>query len=312
MIALLLLLATAPADPVLRDLEGAFEALRDKRRHALGRRLLLRATARFDDTDLDGSDVEKAFASDRSKPYRGRPHERVLAHVTLAALEIERGRCDLALPELKSAAFFDLKASIDDDSDAVVVHALLLRCLIELRTSSDEIEAVRAAVDDVAVAAAVTSPGALLVLRGRGPRFVAAGARGERVVVEASADDDDNDDDIVIRLGGRSAAVVAGREIAVWSSLQQASSVRGRPFEQLLAERARANARSEQLGQRQLDDSRRRLRGARSNSDVVAAGFVAAAGAGLLGLSAVVDERVDERFVHGLPGRAVLVSLPAP
>ncbi|MDP2340681.1 MAG: hypothetical protein Q8O67_06975 [Deltaproteobacteria bacterium] len=306
MIGLLLLVSALPADPVLRDLEGAFVALEGAhpRGHALARRLLVRATAVFEDTQLDGSDVEKAFASDRKKPYRGRPHERVLAHVVLAALEMERGRCDLALPSLKSAAFFDLKSKVGEDSDAVVVHALLLRCLIALKGTDAEIQAARDAVDDD-VAAAVLRPGALLVLRGRGPRFAARGSRGETVVAEPR--DDDDGAAIVIGLG-RSAHKRSRVEIAVWSSFEQATSIRGRPFDKVLAERARFASSTSSSGQRNLDDGGRRLVQARSRADVVAGGLFAVAGAGMLSMASLTDARADDRFVDALPGRAALAE----
>ena len=101
-----------PADTVLNELDYGFYALR-LGQHAKARALLGKAVATFNDLALDGSALERAFASDVHKPYRGRPHERVFASAVLAALDMERGRCDLALPTLRNAAFLDVKAAYD-------------------------------------------------------------------------------------------------------------------------------------------------------------------------------------------------------
>lgn len=312
MIALALLVATATAgDPVLRDLEAAFVAL-DDGRQASARRLLVRATAAFEDTQLDGSDLQKAFASDRRKPYRGRPHERVLAHVVLAALEMQRGRCDLALPSLKSAAFFDLKAKVGDDSDAVVVHALTLRCLIDLEASAEEIGAARDVVGDARIEAAVRDPGARLVLDGRGPSFVPRGAQGEGVV---AVQREHETRPIVIHLDRRvgdrhrvDGGVGPSAGLTVWSSFEQATTRRGRPFDKILADRARFAAAHGTAGQRNLGDGGRRLSQARSRSDIVAAGLVSVVGAGMLTMAGLTDARADDRFVDALPERVRLVG----
>ena len=75
----------------------------------------------------------------------------------------------------------------------------------------------------------------------------------------------------------------------------------------MLAERARFASSTSSNGRRSLDDSGRRLAQARKREDVVAAGLVAVAGAGLVSLAALTDARADDRFVDALPGRALLI-----
>lgn len=118
--------------------DDAFRRLVDDRpaAHRVARRELARAAAVFDDLALDGHALERAFVGDATRPWRGRPFERVLALATLAALDIERGRCDLALPTLRTAALHDARAAPTEHdraavSDAVLVAALALRCLAD-------------------------------------------------------------------------------------------------------------------------------------------------------------------------------------
>jgi len=326
MLSLAFLLLTATPDPVQFDLQRAFELLENPKMHSRARGLLVRATAAFDDQSLAGSDLERAFVSDAKKPYRGRPHERVLAHTALAALEMERGHCDLALPSLKAAAFYDLKASPDDKSDAVVVAALTLRCLTDENAAAAEIAVARADVDAAAraaagaaadavvaaVVAAVLDPEARLVFSGFGPRFERRGANGEDVVAVARTDDAARPA-MVIRLSQQAARRGDVRDgPVVWDSFAQATSVGGRPFTKVLAERAQAKTRAQQSAQQNLDNSANRLRGANratAGRDVAAALVSGAAGAGFLSLAAVTDARADDRFVDSLPGSARLASL---
>lgn len=314
-----------PVDPVQFDLQRAFELLENPKMHSRARGLLVRATEAFDDQSLDGSNLERAFVSDAKKPYRGRPHERVLAHTALAALEMERGHCDLALPSLKAAAFYDLKASPDDKSDAVVVAALTLRCLTDENATAAEIAVARADVDAAvrgaagaaadAVVAAVLDPEARLVFSGFGPRFEPRGAHGEDVVAVArtTADAAAARPTIVIRLSQKAARRGDVRDgPVVWDSFTQATSVGGRPFTKVLAERAQAKTRSEVSARQNLDNSANRLRGANratAGRDVAAALVSGAAGAGFLTLAAVTDARADARFVDSLPGSARLAGL---
>lgn len=322
-LALLASLALPQAsDPVLRDLERAFVLLEDDpKQHARARALLERATARFEDTALDGSDVQKALVSDATKPYRGRPWERVLAHVVLAALDIERGRCDLALPSLKSAAFFAHKPGATSDPAArtdgdLLVRALTRRCLIEVGASDADVDA--AGDIDEAVLRAVLDPRAVLVLDGRGPALTRGGGHGDVVVVvDRSAE---RTRPIVIALGERSAkrAKLPKGGAVLWSSTTQARAVAERPFTAVLASRARFKDQAQRDGSASLDRGVRGLTqgagsasGASNNAAHVGAAVSAVAGAGWLSLGAATDARADDRFVSSLPERVRVVVMPA-
>lgn len=90
--------------------------------------LLERAYASFADLTTP-QNMNLAFAADADKPYRGRPHERVLSATSLAILDMVRGRCDLAIPTLRSAEFLDARwQPFPYGTDAPLIYALSLRC----------------------------------------------------------------------------------------------------------------------------------------------------------------------------------------
>ena len=321
-------------DAVLDDLSDAFADLRSAD-HDGAHRSLARATAQFDDLHLDGGALEEALMSDADKPYRGRPFERVLAEVTLAALDIERGRCDLALPTLLQAAFLDAKANPKDASDAVVVHALTLRCLVHTKASDGDVvrarDALRTAVGatggsaDVAdeVEALALRDDAALAFDGTGPSVRLDGDAGERAVIVPSTAPAPAqvlaaavpDDAVIVRLGDATTPVAAtparadafapGRGLVVWSSTAHATSVHGRPFTEVLQQRAAFRAQS-------LAKGRARIRAAsmttrRDAGSALAAAYLASSGATLTALAAATDARADDRCVEGLFERIVLV-----
>lgn len=327
-------------DPTLDALEQAFLALRDGD-HDDARAWLEDATAAFDDLALEGTTLEKAFAADASKPYRGRPHERVLASVVLAALDIERGRCDLALPSLKNAAWLDARSDPQDTTDVALVHVLSLRCLKQLNAAAVDVERAR---DDLRRALAVAgspgrafelealavAPDLALAFDGEGPEVRTAGDAGERAIfvpasstaasptgrveearVPAGA--------VILQLGTRRAVAATG--LAVWSSTYQATTVQGRPFEEVLRERAAFRRRSLNEGSRLVHEG---LRGVTTAVDrgrsapgadrqttlaaVLSGGAVATAGMGLAALGAATDARADLRSVTTLFERGVLLG----
>lgn len=319
------------ADDTLDDLERAFALLRQGK-HGAARRLLEGATARFDDLALASTPLEQALASDASKPYRGRPHERVLAATVLAALDMERGRCDLAIPTLRNAAYLDARTRPDEASDAVLVHALALRCLERSNAGVSDRERARG---ELKQALAVSGDEArfaeleavalgdvlVLVLDGAGPTIVADGAHGERaravpsptaaparvatVVIPA------REQVVRIRLGIAASAHKVSQGLVVWSSTQQATTIGGRPYDEVLARRAQQKTKALADGQASLqrgastvvDASRRRdLKG------LVAGALFAASGAGLGAVGAATDARADVRCVRSLFERASLLS----
>jgi hypothetical protein len=135
-------IAYAPNDATWLQLEQAFALLR----HADGdddvvraRSFLEPAFASFEDL-RDPENLNVAFTADAETPYRGRPHERVLAATTLALTDAAKGRCDLALPTLKAAEFLDVRwQRLAFGTDATLVYALARWCLRETSGRSEDV-----------------------------------------------------------------------------------------------------------------------------------------------------------------------------
>lgn len=105
--------------------------------------LLERAHASFSDLTTPNN-MNSAFAADSDKPYRGRPHERVLTATSLALMDMLRGRCDLAIPTLRSAEFLDARwQPFPYGTDSPLVYALALRCNKQIQAESTDIERAR-------------------------------------------------------------------------------------------------------------------------------------------------------------------------
>ncbi|MBM4280383.1 MAG: hypothetical protein FJ137_06350 [Deltaproteobacteria bacterium] len=323
---------------VLADIDDAFALLvrDDDRTHAAARRRLARAARSFDDLRVGDDVLRQALVGDANKPWRGRAYERVLSLVTLAALDVERGRCDLALPTLRNAALHDARvapAAHRGDSDAVVVFALALRCLADgdesvggaaaaadvARARDDLRRAVAAAGggdDDDAVRAVerrVRDPGARLVFTGWGPAFARAGVHGERL--ELQPRDEDDGIAAVARLGSGAPRGDAGLHEAwaaqatlAWSSTTQATAVRGRPFDSVRAARARDKDAAAAAGQAALAAAWAAPPTGWTTTTLVGRGVQATGGAGLLVVGAALDARADDRFVAALPGRVWIVA----
>lgn len=314
-------------DPTLERLERAFATLRAGGSHARARRDLEVATRAFDELALPGTSLEEALASDPEKPYRGRPWERTLALTLLAALDAEGGRCDLAVPTLKSAALHDVRVRRDEASDAPVIYLLLVRCLHEIDAPADDVERARdelgrsLALDGGALTVAelehaALAPALRLAFDGAGPTLEGAGRHGESALVHADAVDAGHPQvtrarperaAVVVRIGRDAprdtAADVEG--VALWSSARQASTVGGRPFDEVLRERAAMKDSAMREGERLFHDGWRRAGASRGQVGALA---TAAAGVGLFAAGAVVDARADLRHVEALFGR--VVALP--
>lgn len=92
----------------------------------------------------DPANMSEAFSADADTPYRGRPHERVLTATTLAVLDMAAGRCDMALPALRSAEFLDARwQPFPYGTDAPLVYALMLRCLHLTQASPGDVNRAR-------------------------------------------------------------------------------------------------------------------------------------------------------------------------
>ena len=134
--------AAAPEDATLVRLEQAFALLRRARSDddvARARTQLEQAYLTFEDL-RDPENMSVAFTVDGNTPYRGRPHERVLAATTLALTDAVNGRCDLALPTLKAAEFLDVRwQRLAFGTDAAAVYALSVYCLAETNGREEDV-----------------------------------------------------------------------------------------------------------------------------------------------------------------------------
>lgn len=322
----------APTDPTLDRLERAYATLRSGGPHERARRDLERAAASFEDLALPGTSLEEALASDPDKPYRGRPWERTLSLVLLAALDAERGRCDLAVPSLKTAALLDLRSARGEASDAPVVYALLLRCLHEVGAPPADLERARAELQSslaLAGSAAETAkldaaelerralaPTLLVALDGDAPTLAPAGQYGESAILRVDATEAARPqvararpapDAVVLRLGKKGSRQLPqdAEGWSLWSSARQAGTIGGRPFDEVLRERARLKGQAMGEGQRLFDQGVQRVRDPRG---LPGAAATAAAGLGLFAAGAVLDARADTRTIAGLFGRVLLLE----
>lgn len=318
----------APApDPTLDRLERAFATLRAGGSHARARRDLEVAAATFEQLALPGTSLDEALASDPAKPYRGRPWERTLSLVLLAALDVERGRCDLAVPTLKSAALHDLRSTRGEVSDAPIVHLLLLRCLHDIGAPADAVARARAdlrqslaldgaTVDVGELERAALAPALLLAFDGAGPTLEQAGRYGESALVRTDAVAASQPQvararpergAVLLRLGRATPRALRrdAEGLALWTSAKQASSIGGRPFDEVLRERAALKGGTEREGERLFGEG---LGRARTPGGLLGGLATAAAGAGVFAAGAVVDARADARFVPSLFGRVLVVE----
>jgi hypothetical protein len=307
--------APSTTDPLERGLETAFATLLDnddpslRRAHTQARRSLERCVEVFDDVDVDGSALERAYASDPKKPYRGRPHEQLAAHLTLAALDLERGRADLALPSLRTAR---LIATRRDVKDAVVVVDALAYVALRAehsagRATAAEVAAARVDVPAAVAAAVDAADGDRVValrLRGFAPTLVSAGSAGESVTLVpntaarrphaiALARGVDVDADAVTVVAAFAAAAAAGL-------------TKARAFDATLADRAQQKARAQSEAQRAWQDSQRAAQTGHAGG-LAAAALFGVMGAGRVTEAAVVDARADVRVVDTAPAFVELV-----
>jgi hypothetical protein len=327
------------ADDTLHDLERAFALLRKGAgKHTAARKLLERAVPRFDDLAIESTPLEAAFASDANKPYRGRPHERVLAAALLAALDMERNRCDLAIPTLRNAAWLDARAKPSDPSDAVLVHALAVRCMEQMSgMSRGDKQRVR---DDLRAALDVTKEGArfdevvalatreslVLELGGTGPSVVTEGTYGERARIAPGQSAPESGAKVRIKLGRVRTATTAtastdgddgdDARLIVWSSTTQATTVSGRPYDEVLAKRAQSksahDAGARDQWSRAQERSANAVRGARGGKvdakQALAGALFATSSVGFASLANATDARADARYVRTLFETAALVA----
>ncbi len=133
-----------PNDATLIDMQQGTNLLRHDKLTtsiaALAENYLENAYSKFEDL-RDPENFSKAFTPDNQTPYRGRPFERMLTSMLLALLDTSKDRCDMALPALKAAEFLDARwQPFMFGSDAPMVYALMLRCFIETKNTSQDFE----------------------------------------------------------------------------------------------------------------------------------------------------------------------------
>ncbi|MEM7494674.1 MAG: hypothetical protein AAF471_00710 [Myxococcota bacterium] len=137
-----------PKDAVWLAMLQGFALLRQPTVHqprtrAQARALLEQAVASFEDL-RDPDNFSVAFTSDADKPYRGRPHERVLTAITLALLDMAKGRHDMALATLRNGEFLSARwQRTAVGTTTPIIYALMLRCQHVLGSSRADIEQTR-------------------------------------------------------------------------------------------------------------------------------------------------------------------------
>lgn len=136
--------AKSPKDAVFADLLQAFSLLRTgdianslTRKKILG--LLESSVFSFEDMS-DPINFSLAFSADESKPFRGRPHERMFASAITGVLKLAENLCGEALPYLKNAEWLDARFNAQPfGTDAPLIYALMYRCLAQIKASQADI-----------------------------------------------------------------------------------------------------------------------------------------------------------------------------
>lgn len=306
-------------DPVLRDVERAFDILRTDRPAAANRArgLLAGAGAALDDLTDDRETIARVVGGDDSAPWRGLPHERVFILLTLAALDVDAGRCDLALPTLKNALHHrdrgrlqhGLAASTVSGDDDVTL-ALVLRARCAVVDGLGDVDAARAALrarpDGEALLTAAVAPALVLEFAGRAPEIVAVGAHGEQGQL-VWRDDAAHAFAITIGRPAKSSAKTA----AATSSLlvHDLQTHAQPPGPAATARRATQAAKKSQLTSQASQYASRgqaAASGASGVRGVVGAGLLYGAAAGLTVTTSVVDARVDTRTAPSMPRRVMV------
>ncbi len=279
---LALIVATALAGDVQHDLERAFTMLRDNASHARVRSVLGKAVRHLDDLDPARSDLSRALAGDKNAPFRGQAHERTIALLTLAALDVEAGHCDTAIPATKNAEHHHMNALL-----AAGVHSDQAAAALPLA------ELLRAQCDDG------RATEKRLVFRGKNPTLTAHGSYDEYVMRSAS----DNDDvAFVITLPGKKKRAKEATPRMLWDTAKHAPPLGV----------ASAARRAERANERRTLTNKAHTTAAKAPASPTTARQ--ALGSALLWTSAfgqaataaTIDARADTRTVMSMPARIVL------
>ena len=296
-------------DPVLRDVERAYGILRDDRPAAASRAraLLAHAAAALDDLNDPRDSLAAAVGGDDAAPWRGLPHERVMVLLTLAALDVDAGRCDLALPTLKNARHHRDQASLQR-GEVVVEDDLLLAEVLRARCAFNggvgDVDAARAALrarpDGERLLAATIAPALRLSFTGRAPSVKAGGAHGEAGLLVWPAGSAPAFEITIGRASKQTPSAAATSSLVVYDLRNEARPPGPAATQRRAAQASKNHAVQHQArhyegrGQ-QMANQARDVRGA------VAAGLFLAAATGLAATAVVVDTRVDTRTVLSMP-----------
>lgn len=317
--------AALPADPVLRDVERAFQILRDDRPGAANRArgVLAQAATALDDLVDDRETAAVIVGGDDSAAWRGLPHERVFILLTLAALDVDAGRCDLALPTLKNALNHRDRGRLQQGAagqanadDPAVVTVLTARCA--LKDGVGDVEAARAALVALPGGAAmlplVMADAMTLRFTGQAPTVVATGTHGEGGQL-SFRDDDAPAFSITIGRGGRAAKAKkastkaspkAATTTHVLHDLRREAAV---PGAMAAARRGEAARQKSTMSAQANQYASRGASAVQSGPgrNLLGAGLLLTAAAGMTATSAVVDARVDTRTATSMPARILLI-----
>lgn len=133
----------SPKDAVFADLLQAFALMRSADLSKKNTRkeivnLLSSSVDSFEDMK-DPVNFSQAFSADESKPFRGRPHERMFAATMAGVFLMADNNCSQALPYLRNAEFLDARfQKMPFGTDAPLIYALMYRCLAQKDASSSE------------------------------------------------------------------------------------------------------------------------------------------------------------------------------
>lgn len=303
-----------PDDPVLRDVERAFDILRADRPAAANRArpLLVRAAAALDDLTDDRDSLVAAVGGDDAAAWRGLPHERVMVLLTLAVLDVDAGRCDLALPTLKNARHHRDRAMLQrgepvPDDDLLLAELLRARCALVdgVGDIDDARAALQARPDAPRLIAAVTSPMLQLSFSGRAPGVVAGGSHGEHGSLSWSGD---TEAAFSITIGRGRPTTTSSAAPLVVHDLKTEARPPGPAATQRRAAQASTKTALQQQAQQYASRGQQTATQAKGVRGVVGAGLLFGAAAGLSVTTAVVDTRGDGRTAPSMPATIAVLS----
>ena len=318
--------APLPSDPVLRDVERAFQILRDDRPAAANRArsLLAPAAAALDDLVDDRETAAVIVGGDDGAAWRGLPWERVFILLTIAALDVDAGRCDLALPTMKNALHHRDRgrlqqgaATTTSDKDPALVPVLTARCA--LKDGVGDVDAARAALLGLpggeAMLALVTAPTMTLRFTGQAPTVIATGTHGEGGQL-SFRDDDATAFAITIGRSGRRPLSPSSVKAASPLVLHDLRVEAAAPGAAATARRGEASRQKSTMAAQAHQYASRGASAVQTGStregpaparNLLGAGLLLTAAAGMSATSAVVDARVDTRTATSMPAKILLV-----